>query len=229
MKKSWLLIGGILLFVLILVFWGISASNSLNVKEELISAQLGNLNNVYQRRLDLIPNLEEIVKGSVIAERQTLEAVVDARSRASQVTLTPEALKDPQALANFQQAQDGLQSALSRLMVVVEKYPDLKSQANFQTFMSQIEGTENRIKVERDRYNDIVRDFNTSIRVFPKSIIAGMGGFTPYQYFQAAQGAENAPKVEFPGTEAPAPAEPSTTPPPASTDTKGPARPAPAK
>jgi LemA protein len=229
MKKSWLLIGGIILFVLILVFWGISASNSLNTKEEFISAQLGNLNNIYQRRLDLIPNLEEIVKGSVIAERQTLEAVIDARSRASQVTLTPEALKDPQALANFQQAQDGLQSALSRLMVVVEKYPDLKSQANFQTFMSQIEGTENRIKVERDKYNEIVRDFNTSIRVFPKSIIAGMGGFTAYQYFQAAVGAENAPKVQFPGTESPA-AEPATAPPPAPEGTnKGPARPAPAK
>src|SRR5687767_5015900 len=142
MKKSWLLIGGIILFVLILVFWGISKSDSLNLKDENIQAQLGQLNNVYQQRLDLIPNLVATVQGSAAAERQTLEAVVSARARATGITLTPEALKDPQAFANFQQIQDQVSSAISRLLVSVEKYPDLKSQANFSTLMSQIEGME---------------------------------------------------------------------------------------
>jgi len=226
MKRSWLIIGGIILFIIIIFFWWRNSYNRFVVKEEGIRAQLGQLNNVYQQRLDLIPNLVSTVQGSVAAERQTLEAVVSARSRASSITLTPEALKDPQAFANFQQAQDGLSSAISRLLVVVEKYPDLKSQANFQTLMSQIEGMESRIRIERNRYNEHVLDYNAAIRVFPGSLIASMSGFTPYNYFQAAPGAENAPKVEFPGTETPT-EPPSTVPPPATTGTqKGPAQPA---
>lgn len=224
MKKSWLIIGGIILFVLIIFFWWRNSYNRFVVKEEGINAQLGQLNNVYQQRLDLIPNLVSTVQGSVTAERQTLDAVVSARSRATEVTLTAEALKDPQAFANFQQVQDQLSGALSRLLVTVERYPDLKSQANFQTLMSQIEGQENRIRIERNRYNEAVLGYNASIRVFPGNIIASMGGFTAYQYFQAAPGAENAPKVEFPGSAAPEPEAP--TPPPVSTGTnKGPARP----
>jgi LemA protein len=168
------------------------------------------------------------VQGSVTAERQTLDEVIGARARATGVNLTPEAIKDPAAFAKFQQAQDQLSGALSRLLVVVEKYPDLKSQTNFQTLMSQIEGQENRVRIERNRYNEAVNEFNASIRRFPTSIIAGMSSFTAYQYFQAAAGAENAPKVDFGGqpaggnspTTEPAPAAPA--------NPKGPARPAPA-
>ena len=224
MKRSWLVIGGILLLVLILFFWWRNTNNRFVVKDETIKAQLGQLNNVYQQRLDLIPNLVRTVQGSVAAEKEILVEVQNARSRASQITLTPEALKDPQAFANFQQAQDQLSGAISRLLVTVEKYPDLKSQANFQTLMSQIEGMESRVRIERNRYNEAVLDYNGAIRQFPGSIIAGMGGFTAYQYFQAAAGAENAPKVEFPGGEAPS--EPSPAPAPATGSEKGPARPA---
>ncbi|MEI8134330.1 MAG: LemA family protein [bacterium] len=225
MKKSWLIIGGIVFFILILFFWWNSTRNGLITKEENIKAQLGQLNNVYQQRLDLIPNLVATVQGSAAAERQTLDEVIGARSKATGVTLTAEALKDPQAFANFQKLQDNVSSALSRLLVTVEKYPDLKSQANFSTLMSQIEGQESRVRIERNRYNENVNDFNRSIRVFPASIIAGMSGFTQYQYFQATAGAENAPKVAFPGSE-PVP-QPSTVPPttaPVGTE-KGPARP----
>src|SRR5689334_12013607 len=182
MKKSWLVIGGILFLVLMLFFWWRSTYNGLVTKEENIKAQLGQLNNVYQQRLDLIPNLVATVQGSAVAERQTLDEVIGARAKATGVTLTPEALKDPQAFANFQKVQDNVSSALSRLLVTVEKYPDLKSQANFSTLMSQIEGQESRVRIERNRYNENVNDFNRSIRVFPSSIIAGMSGFTAYQY-----------------------------------------------
>ncbi|MEP7233871.1 MAG: LemA family protein [Ignavibacteriota bacterium] len=224
MKKSWLIIGGIVFLILILFFWWRSAYNGFVTKEENIKAQLGQLNNVYQQRLDLIPNLVATVQGSAVAERQTLTDVISARSKATGVTLTPEALKDPQAFANFQKLQDNVSSALSRLLVTIEKYPDLKSQANFSTLMSQIEGQESRVRIERNRYNENVNEYNRSIRVFPSSIIAGMSGFTAYQYFQAAQGAENAPKVSFPGSEA---APPSGAAPeqPATAPEKGPARP----
>ncbi len=222
MKKSWLILGGIVFLILILSFWWRSAYNGFVTKEENIKAQLGQLNNVYQQRLDLIPNLVATVQGSAVAERQTLDEVIGARSKATGITLTPEALKDPQAFANFQKLQDNVSSAISRLLVTVEKYPDLKSQANFSTLMSQIEGQESRVRIERNRYNENVNDFNRSIRVFPSSIIAGMSGFTAYQYFQAAPGAENAPKVSFPGTEAPAGGTPET---PAPAPEKGPARP----
>lgn len=216
MKRSWLVIGGIVLLVFIIISWWISTNNGFIQKDENIKAQLGQLNNVYQQRLDLIPNLVATVQGSVSAERGTLEAVINARARATGVTLTPEALKDPALFAKFQQVQDGLSGALSRLLVVSEQYPDLKSQANFQTLMSQIEGQENRIRIERNRYNEAVNDFNATIRRFPASFIAGISGFTPYQYFQAAAGAENAPKVDFNPAQ-PAPAQPA------------PAQPAPAK
>jgi LemA protein len=223
MKKSWLIIGGIVFFILILFFWWRNTYNGLVQKEENIKAQIGQLNNVYQQRIDLIPNLEETVKGSAAAERQTLNEVIGARSKATGITLTPEALKDPQAFANFQHVQDNLSGAISRLLVTVEKYPDLKSQANFSTFMSQIEGQERRIQTERMRYNEAVNEFNRSIRVFPSSIIAGMSGFSQYQYFQAAVGAENAPKVNF-NNQPPAPVAPES-PSPAPTEQKGPARP----
>lgn len=208
MKRSWLVIGGIVLLIVIVFSWWRSSYNGFVQKDENIKAQLGQINNVYQQRLDLIPNLVATVQGSVSAERSTLEAVISARARATGVTLTPEALKDPALFSKFQQVQDGLSGALSRLLVVSEQYPDLKSQANFQTLMSQIEGQENRIRIERNRYNEAVNDFNATIRRFPASILAGMSGFTAYQYFQAAAGAENAPKVDFNTGSQTAPAQP---------------------
>lgn len=208
MKRSWLVIGGIVLLIVIIFSWWRSSYNGFVQKDENIKAQLGQINNVYQQRLDLIPNLVATVQGSVSAERGTLEAVINARARATGVTLTPEALKDPALFSKFQQVQDGLSGALSRLLVVSEQYPDLKSQANFQTLMSQIEGQENRIRIERNRYNEAVNDFNATIRRFPASILAGISGFTAYQYFQAAAGAENAPKVDFNTGTQPAPAQP---------------------
>ena len=217
MKRSWLVVGGIVLLLVIIFSWWRSSYNGFVQKDENIKAQLGQINNVYQQRLDLIPNLVATVQGSVSAERGTLEAVISARARATGVTLTPEALKDPALFSKFQQVQDGLSGALSRLLVVSEQYPDLKSQANFQTLMSQIEGQENRIRIERNRYNEAVNDFNATIRRFPASILAGMSGFTAYQYFQAAAGAENAPKVDFNTGTQTAPAQPA------------PAQPAPAK
>ncbi|HEY3875087.1 MAG TPA: LemA family protein [Candidatus Kapabacteria bacterium] len=197
MKKGTLIIGGIILLILILFMWWRTTYNSFVSMDEGVKAQLGQLNNVYQQRADLIPNLVETVKGSALNERQTLTDVIDARSKATGIQLTPEALKDPQAFQNFQKIQGNLSSALSRLMVVMEQYPDLKSQANFTVLMSQIEGQENRIRLERNRYNDLVKDYNARARSFPASTIASMSGFTTYPYFEAAAGAENAPKVDF--------------------------------
>jgi LemA protein len=210
MKKSWLIIGSILFVVIVLFSWLRSSYNGMVLLDQNIKESVGNLNTAYQRRSDLIPNLVATVQGSVQAERGTLEAVMKARASATSMQLTPEALKDPQAMKNFEQAQGALSGALSRLLVTVEKYPDLKSQSNFQTLMSQIEGAENRVATERKTYNERVKEFNTRILSFPASIIAGMGGFKEYQVFQAAAGSENAPKVNF-GTEpttAPAAQEP---------------------
>jgi LemA protein len=206
-----MIIGGIVLLVLILFLWWRTTYNNFVNMDENVKAQLGQLGNVYQQRADLIPNLVETVKGSAINERQTLTDVINARSRATGVQLTPEALKDPQAFANFQKVQGDLSNALSHLMVVMEQYPQLKSQENFTVLMSQLEGQENRIRIERNRYNDVVREYNQKIRSFPASTIASMSGFTQYPYFEAAAGAENAPKVNFGGSEA-APGTPGGTP-----------------
>jgi LemA protein len=236
MKKSWLIIGGIVLLVIILFGWWRGTYNSLVQSDENVRAQLGQLNNTYQQRADLIPNLVRTVEASAVAERQTLEAVVNARSRASSIQLTPELLNNPQAFQQFQQAQGELSGALSRLMVVVEKYPDLRSQQNFTNLMAQLEGQENRIRIERNRYNETVNTYNRQVRSFPTSIIAGMSGFAQYPYFQAAEGAENAPPVEFGSglnspSGQPAPST-GTTPAPGGTPTpesqpRGAARPAP--
>jgi LemA protein len=232
MRRGTLIIGGIILFLLIVFLWWRTSYNNLVNMDEGVKSQLGQLNNVYQQRADLIPNLVETVKGSAVNERQTLTDVITARSRATGVNLTPEALKDPQAFQNFQKVQGDLSSALSRLMVVMEQYPQLRSQENFSVLMSQLEGQENRIRIERNRYNDAVRDYNARVRAFPTSIIASMGGFTQYPYFEAAAGAENAPKVNF-GTEGngqnPATAPtPENTPPAPQSAPHGPLRPSPA-
>lgn len=197
MKK--LLIGlGIvaaLVVVIALAFGGIY--NSLVQGEERVSESWAQVENVYQRRLDLIPNLVETVKGYAAHERETLDAVIEARSKATQTHLPREIFNDPQALTQFEQIQQGLSSALSRLLVVVEQYPDLKANQNFLALQSQLEGTENRIAVERRRFNEVARDFNTKLRVFPNSLVAQLTGFERKSYFAADEGARVAPVVKF--------------------------------
>jgi LemA protein len=200
MKKTWLIV---LIVIVALVAWMMTSYNSMVQARNDVELQMSNLNSAYQRRADLVPNLVEVTKGAAEAERGTLREVIEARSQATRVQLTPEMANDPAALQQFQQAQQNLGSALSRLMVVVEKYPDLKSQANFQNLMVQLEGTENRINVSRNDYNASVRDYNNRIQRFPGAMMAGMFGFEKFRSFEAAQGAENAPKVDF-GTPPPA-------------------------
>ncbi len=163
---------------------------------EKVDAQWAQVENVYQRRADLIPNLVATVKGYASHEKETLEAVVNARAKATSTTIDAGNMNAAQ-LQQFQQAQDGLSSALSRLMVVVEKYPDLKANQNFLELQAQLEGTENRITVERMRFNEEARAFNTNIKKFPNNLLAGMFNFSEKAYFKAVQGAETAPKVEF--------------------------------
>lgn len=193
-----ILIGGVLIFFL----YGVSVNNRLVTMEEAVSSQWANVESVYQRRADLIPNLVRTVQGAANFEKSTLQAVVEARARVGQVTAPaggPGAASptDPQAFEKFQQAQDQLSGALSRLLVVVERYPELKSNQNFLSLQSELEGTENRISVERQRYNQSAQAFNGAIRRFPASIVAGMRGFKAKPYFRSAPGAQNAPEVNF--------------------------------
>jgi len=164
--------------------------------QEEVTGQWANVETAYQRRADLIPNLVATVKGYADFERETLEAVVNARAKATSTTIDASKL-DAAALQQFQANQGELSSALSRLMVVVEKYPDLKANQNFLELQSQLEGTENRISVERRRFNDLVRAYNTYIKKFPNNLIAGMFSFEPKAYFEADAGAEKAPEVAF--------------------------------
>ncbi len=180
---------------------GVGQYNGLVTSEQEVQTAWAQVENTYQRRADLIPNLVATVKGSAAFEQETLQAVVEARSRVGQVSAqaTQQILDDPQKFQQFQQAQDGLSSALSRLLVVVERYPDLKSTAAFQNLMTQLEGTENRITVERMRFNETARGFNTQLAKFPTNLFVRLLGwhFQQRPYFQAAAGAETAPKVEF--------------------------------
>ncbi|PIQ81767.1 MAG: LemA family protein [Candidatus Omnitrophica bacterium CG11_big_fil_rev_8_21_14_0_20_64_10] len=171
--------------------------NGLVSREEAVTSAWAQVENVYQRRLDLVPNLVETVKGYAAHERETLQAVVEARSKVSQMTVSPEMLSDPAKLQLFQQAQGALSSALSRLMVVVERYPDLKASQNFLALQTQLEGTENRIAVERRRFNEAARAFNTFRRSFPNVFLANLMGFQQKAYFEAEQGAAATPKVQF--------------------------------
>jgi len=161
-----------------------------------VDAQWAQVENVYQRRADLIPNLVEVVKGYASHEKETLEGVINARAKATSVNIEANNL-NAQSFANFQQAQEGLTQALSKLMVVVERYPDLKANQNFLELQAQLEGTENRITVERQKFNNVTKEFNTTIKLFPNNLFAGMFGFSPKPYFAAQQGAETAPKVSF--------------------------------
>lgn len=164
--------------------------------DEQVSSQWSQVENVYQRRADLIPNLVNTVKGYAEHEQETLEGVIEARSKATSVQVNPENLS-PETLQQFNQAQEGLSSALSRLMVVVERYPDLKANQNFMDLQAQLEGTENRIAVERRKFNETTQSYNAYIRKFPRVIYAGWFGFDKKNYFEAQQGAEQAPEVQF--------------------------------
>ena len=164
--------------------------------DEQVEEQWSNVENVYQRRMDLIPNLVNTVKGYADFEQETLTQVIEARAKATSVNINPENL-DPQALQQFQQAQSGLSSALSRLMVVVERYPQLKANQNFLELQAQLEGTENRIAVERRKFNQVSREYNTYIRQFPRTMYASLFNFERKPYFEADEGAEEAPEVQF--------------------------------
>jgi LemA protein len=195
-KTAWIVIGVIALALFFGISWGIKTGNNMVSMEEGVSSAWSQVENVYQRRADLIPNLVSTVKGYAAHESETLTAVVEARAKATSVTVDPTKL-NAASIQQFQQAQGGLSSALSRLMVVVEKYPDLKANENFLNLQAQLEGTENRITVERQKFNLSAQAFNTYIRLFPQNIIASMRNFEKKAYFEAEKGATTAPKVQF--------------------------------
>ncbi|MGD9930629.1 MAG: LemA family protein [Mangrovibacterium sp.] len=196
MKKTWIILAIIVVVALVMYSSVKGTYNTMVTMDEGVSASWAQVENVYQRRADLIPNLVNTVKGYASHERETLEGVIEARSKATSVNINPENLT-PESLQQFQDAQSGLTSALSRLMVVVEQYPDLKANQNFLDLQAQLEGTENRIAVERRKFNESAQSFNTFIRTFPKNIYANIFGFEKKSYFEAEQGAEKAPQVSF--------------------------------
>ena len=197
MEKKKLSVTAIVLIVLaVIVVWGIGAYNSLVKNEEGVKSAWSQVENVYQRRADLIPNRVATVKGYATHESATLEGVVEARAKATQMTVNVDDLSE-EKIAEFQKAQGELGSALGRLMAITEAYPDLKANENFRDLQAQLEGTENRIAVERKAYNQVAQEYNTSIRVFPRNIIASVFGFKGKGYFEAEEGAQTAPKVEF--------------------------------
>lgn len=200
MKKGcliWIIIGGLLaLIVFSVVLWGTKVYNGMVSKQEGVTSQWGNVETQYQRRADLIPNFVNTVKGAANFEQETLTQVIEARARATQVTIDPTKMT-AENLQQFQQAQGELSSALSRLMVVVEKYPELKATQNFRDLQVELEGTENRISVERRKFNEVAQSFNIYIKQFPQNFLAGMFGFTARPYFESMEGAEKAPQVTF--------------------------------
>jgi LemA protein len=201
MKKGWIIALGVIAVIVILVIaivgWGVGVYNKLVGLNEGVNQSWSQVENQYQRRYDLIPNLVATVKGVAEFEKETFTAVTEARAKVGQIKLSADQLTDPQAFQQFQQAQDGLSSALSRLLVVSENYPQLKANENFLQLQAQLEGTENRISVERMKYNQVVQDYNTQIKRFPAALIAGITGFSEKQYFRAIEGSQQAPKVEF--------------------------------
>ncbi len=196
MKKSLIVLLVIVGVILAIASFLSGAYNGLVRAEEQVKQAWSQVENVYQRRLDLIPNLVETVKGYAAHEKDTFIAVTQARSQAAG-SISPDVISDPQKFAQFQASQGALSSALSRLMVVVEKYPELKANENFLALQSQLEGTENRISVERGRFNEAAQIFNTQLRQFPTNLIGGMFGFKAKEYFKADEGAAKAPTVKF--------------------------------
>lgn len=185
-----------LAIVAVIVIWGVSGYNGFVSMDEGVQNKWADVETQYQRRADLIPNLVNTVKGYAAHEKETLEGVVKARSEATSVKIDPENMTAEQ-MAQYQKAQNGVSSALSKLLLVVEKYPDLKANQNFLELQSQLEGTENRITVARRDFNGAAKEYNTAIRKFPKNILAGMFGFEKKAYFEAQEGAEKAPEVQF--------------------------------
>lgn len=194
-KKNLILlaVGGLLL---ICVFWSFSTYNGLVGQDEVVTTAWGNVQTQYQRRSDLIPNLVNVVKGYAKHEKETLEAVVSARARATQITVSADGLT-PEKLQQYQQAQGQLSAALGKLLAVSESYPNLKANENFSELQAQLEGTENRISESRTRYNKAVQGYNISVRKFPGNIVAKMFGFAPKAKFEATENAQNAPTVNF--------------------------------
>ena len=191
------IIGIIVIFVIIVIgFWAASAYNSMVGAQESATTEFANVQSTYQRRADLIPNLVETVKGYASHEKETLEEVVNARTKATQVTIDPEGMT-PEKFQEFQKAQGELGTALGRLIAISENYPDLKASENFRELQVQLEGTENRINEARNKYNAAVQAYNVVIRSFPKNLLAGMFGFDKMNKFEAEAGAEKAPKVSF--------------------------------
>ncbi|MCD4747303.1 MAG: LemA family protein [Bacteroidales bacterium] len=196
MKKNWIVLGIIVLIIIILYSSFKGTYNNMVTLDEGVNEKWAQVENVYQRRADLIPNLVSTVKGYAEHEKQTLTEVIEARAKATSVNIDPSNLNQA-SLMKFQQTQDALSSALSKLMVVVERYPDLKANQNFLELQAQLEGTENRISVERKKFNTSARDYNAYIRKFPKNIYASIFGFEKKAYFKAVEGAEKAPEVKF--------------------------------
>ncbi|UCG26745.1 MAG: LemA family protein [Bacteroidales bacterium] len=196
MKKSWIILAIIVLLVIIGYASIKNTYNQMVSKGEQVTAQWANVENVYQRRMDLIPNLVTTVKGYADFEQETLTQVIEARSKATSINVDADNL-NPAMLDQFQEAQAGLSSALSRLMVVVERYPDLKANQNFLELQAQLEGTENRIAVERRKFNETAMEYNTFIKQFPKNIYASIFNFESKAYFAADEAAREVPQVEF--------------------------------
>ena len=193
MKKSSIVI---LVVIAIVAVWAVTGYNGLVKADEAVSTAWSNVENQYQRRADLIPNLVNTVKGYAAHEKETLDAVIAARARATQVTVNAESMT-PEMLQEYQKSQGEVGAALGRLLAVAEAYPELKANTNFLELQAQLEGTENRISVERRNFNEAAKSYNTSIRTFPRNILAGMFGFEKRPYFEAQEGVENAPVVQF--------------------------------
>jgi len=191
--KIWIALG----VAALLVFYGVGVNNTLVEKEEGVNQAWAQVENQYQRRADLIPNLVSTVRGAADFEQETLTQVVEARSRATSVNIDAGDLNNPAAFQQFQQAQDQLSGALSRLLVTVERYPEIQANQNFRDLQVQLEGTENRISTERMRFNQAAQEYNTTTRRFPASMFANVLGFETKAYFQSQQGADTAPEVNF--------------------------------
>jgi LemA protein len=200
MKKgcliSIIIVGFLALIVISVVLWGTKVYNGMVTMNEGVTSQWGNVETQYQRRSDLIPNFVNTVKGAANFEQTTLTQVIEARAKATSVTIDPTKLT-PETMQQFQQAQGQVTSALGRLMVVMEKYPELKATQNFRDLQVELEGTENRISVERRKFNEVAQVYNTYIKRFPQNFIANMSGFLAKPYFEALEGADKAPEVKF--------------------------------
>jgi LemA protein len=197
MKAGLVALAVVALAVVAVLGWFVSVNNDLIARDQAVQEAWAQVQNVYQRRADLIPNLVETVKGFAAQERTVLEEVTRARASVAGMQVTPEVLRDPEALRKFQEVQAQLGGALGRLLAVVERYPELKSNQNFLALQSQLEGTENRIAVERRRYNEAVREYNTAVRRFPTSVVASFRGFRERLFFEATPGSQAPPAVKF--------------------------------